>query len=62
MQSTAETDHRGSDSEISAAGRPAATLVTGSVDWPAWESSSLTTQRSFIDDMASQNQPYRPDW
>lgn len=41
-----------------ALGRP----VTGRVFWPAWESNSLSTQRSFIDDMASQNQPHRPNW
>jgi hypothetical protein len=45
-----------------AAGRAAAALVTSSVDRPTWESNSLTTQRSFIDDMASQNQAYRPGW
>jgi hypothetical protein len=43
-------------------GGAAAGLATSSVFWPAWESNSLRTQRSFIDDMASLNQSYRPDW
>lgn len=50
------------DDDPPAAGRAVATLVTGRVFWPAWESNSLTTQRSFVDDMASRNKPYRPDW
>ena len=45
------------DDHPPAAGRAAASLV-----WPAWEPQSLTTQRSFIDAMASRNEPYRPDW
>lgn len=45
------------DDHPPAAGRAATALV-----WPAWEPQSLTTQRSFIDAMASRNEPYRPDW
>jgi hypothetical protein len=30
--------------------------------WPIWQSNSTATQRSFIDDMASLNGPYRPYW
>jgi hypothetical protein len=53
----------GQDNDHPPVARPAAAvLVTSSVFWPAWESTSLTTQQSFIDDIASQNQPYRPDW
>jgi hypothetical protein len=40
----------------------AAALATSRVFWAAWESNSLATQRSFIDDMASLNEPYRPNW
>ena len=45
-----------------ATGRAGAALVTGSGFWPASEFSSLITQRSLIDDMASLNESYRPNW
>jgi hypothetical protein len=41
------------DDHPPAAGHAVAALATGRVFWPAWESDSLTTQRSFVDDMAS---------
>lgn len=44
------------DDHPPAAGRAAALV------WPVWEPQSLTTRRSFVDDMASRNGPYRPDW
>ncbi len=50
-----DDDHPATSHDL---GRP----VTDRVFWPAWESNSLSTQRSFIDDMASQNQPHRPNW
>jgi hypothetical protein len=50
------------DNHPSAADRAAAALVSSRVFWSAWESNSLTMQRSFIDDMASRNNPYGPDW
>jgi hypothetical protein len=50
------------DDHPSAADRAVVALVTGRVVWPALESDSLTTQRSFVDDMASLNEPYRPAW
>lgn len=50
------------DDHPPATSHAAAAPVTGRVFWPAWESNSLSTQRSFIDDMASQNQPHRPNW
>jgi hypothetical protein len=50
------------DDHPPAAGRAAAALAAGRVFWPAWESDSLTAPRSFIDDMASRNEPYPPDW
>jgi hypothetical protein len=40
----------------------AAEPATGRVIWPAGESNSLSAQRSFIIDMASQNARYRPNW
>ncbi|BBY38540.1 hypothetical protein MMAN_26740 [Mycobacterium mantenii] len=40
----------------------AAAPVTDRVFWPTWESNALSTQRSFIDDLASRNQPYRLNW
>jgi hypothetical protein len=30
--------------------------------WPISQSNSLATQRSFVDDMASLNAPFRPTW
>ncbi len=49
------------DDQPPAAGSAAAASVTGG-NWPVWEFNSFTTRRSFIDDMASRNEPYRPDW
>ena len=50
------------DDHPPAAGHAAAWSVSGRISWPAWQSDSFTTRRSFIRDMASRNQPYRPDW
>jgi hypothetical protein len=50
------------DDHPPAAGHAAAWSVSGGVLWPAWQSDSFTSRRSFIRDMASRNQPYRPDW
>lgn len=52
----------GHDDDHPATSHSGAAPVTGGVFWPAWESNSLSTQRSFTDDMASQNQPHRPNW
>jgi hypothetical protein len=41
---------------------PADGRAATALGWPVWEPQSLTTQRSLIDDMASRNEPYRPDW
>ena len=43
----------GHDDDHPAPSHAAAAAVTGRVFWPAWESNSLSTQRSFIDDVAS---------
>ena len=50
------------DDHPPAAGRAVARLVSGRVFWPSWGSNPFTRQRSFVEDMASLNEPYRPDW
>jgi hypothetical protein len=50
------------DDHPTAAAHTAARSVIGHVFWSAWQSASITTQRSFVEDMASPNRPYRPDW
>jgi len=50
------------DDHPTAARHTAARSVTGCFFWSAWQSASITTRRSFVEDMASPNQPYRPDW
>ena len=51
----------GHDNHPSAADRAGAALVSGRVFWSAWKSNSLVIQRSFIDDVASRNNPYGSD-
>ncbi len=52
----------GHDDDHPSAADRAAALVTSRVFWADWESNLLTTQWSLVDDMASLNEPYRPDW
>jgi len=47
---------------VSSHGSGAAAALADRGFWPVWQSNSLGTQRSFIDDMASLNGPYRPNW
>jgi len=52
----------GHDDDHPPAAGHAAALVTGRVFRPAWQSDPFTTRRSFVVDMASLNEPYRPNW
>lgn len=46
---------------VSVQGDGAAAALADRGFWPIWQSNSVATQRSFIDDMASLNEPYRPN-
>lgn len=50
------------DDHPPATDRAGAVLVTSHAFWLTWESNPLTTQRSSVEDVASRNEPYRPDW
>jgi hypothetical protein len=53
---------RNVDDHPAAAGHAAAEPVTGRVLWSTWQSDPFKTRRSFVEDMASLNAPYRPNW